>query len=250
MKGEAMSLYGLRNDLPQKHYPFVGNEAWVLQTNAEGKGAAPTCWKRKVKRTADIAGALIGLILLAPLFVLIALCIRLDSPGPVFHRRRVVAKQVWSKEAQTVDTFDAFKFRTMCPGADTLLRQSPTLWQAYQRNFKLENDPRITRVGRWLRRSSLDELPQLYNVLIGQMSLVGPRIICPDELNRYQEYIPLLLATLPGMTGLWQVSGRQTLGYDERVRLDMVYIRQYSLSLDFAILLRTVRCVLRGTGAC
>jgi len=168
--------------------------------------------------------------------------IKLDSPGPVIHRRRVLG--VGGRQ------FDAFKFRTMHMDGDRILGRNPELLVELQSEEKLKDDPRITRLGRWLRRYSIDELPQLFNVLLGQMSLVGPRMISPQEALRYGHHKSNLFTVKPGITGLWQVSGRSDLSYDERVRLDMHYIRNYSIWLDFHILfVKTASAVIRGRGA-
>jgi lipopolysaccharide/colanic/teichoic acid biosynthesis glycosyltransferase len=137
----------------------------------------------------------------------------------------------------------------MVEEADRQLREDPGLWQAFQREYKLEDDPRITRVGRWLRRLRLDELPQCLNVLNGEMSLVGPRSFAPYEAERYRSSLGQRLSVRPGMTGLWQVNGRHELSYKERVRLDLEYIERWSLWLDLRILLRTVPAVLSQRGA-
>jgi exopolysaccharide biosynthesis polyprenyl glycosylphosphotransferase len=194
-----------------------------------------------LKTALDYVGATLGIILLAPFFLLIALLIRLDSPGPAVHRRRVVG--LHGKE------FDAYKFRTMIVDADAYLERHPALKVEWERTGKLQDDPRITRVGRYLRRYSLDELPQLFNVLKGEMSLVGPRIITPAELDHFGRWRHNLLTVKPGMTGLWQVSGRADLSYEERVRLDMHYIRNYTIWLDLRLLLNTMWVVLTRKGA-
>ncbi|MER3400928.1 MAG: sugar transferase [Thermoflexus sp.] len=197
--------------------------------------------ERALKRTMDLVLAAAALIALAPVLLAIAVAVKLDSPGPVFYRRRVVGLGG--------RLFDAFKFRTMVVNAEALLQQDPRLREAFEQNFKLREDPRVTRVGRFLRRWSLDELPQLFNVLRGEMSLVGPRMLTPEEISRYGRWALNLLAVQPGITGLWQVSGRADLPYSERVRLDLFYIRNYSLWLDLAILLQTIPAVLRQRGA-
>jgi lipopolysaccharide/colanic/teichoic acid biosynthesis glycosyltransferase len=167
--------------------------------------------------------------------------VKLDSPGPVLHRRRVLGVGGRS--------FNAYKFRTMVVNASEVLEQSPTLRAAFEEGYKLKVDPRVTRVGRILRRTSLDELPQLINVLRGEMSLVGPRMIAPDEAVRYGQWQRNLLTVKPGITGPWQVAGRGDLSYEQRVALSMHYIRNYTFWLDLAILVRTVRIVLKGQGA-
>ncbi len=193
-----------------------------------------------VKHLLDVTLSLFGIIALAPLFLMIAICIKLDDGDNILHFREIIGRHG--------RRFYALKFRTMRADADEYLAKHPELMRKFQQNMKLEKDPRITRVGRFLRRTSLDELPQLYNVLIGQMSLVGPRIIHPSELPRYGEYAQKRLAVLPGITGLWQISGRQHISYDERILLDMQYIDHRSHSLDIAILLKTLKVFIVHTG--
>lgn len=183
-----------------------------------------------------------ALVVLSPLLLAIAILIKLDSPGPVLHRRRVLGV--------SGRTFDAFKFRTMCVNGDELLGNRPDLLEELRQEHKLREDPRITKIGKWLRKYSLDELPQLFNVLRGQMGLVGPRMISPEEARKYGRKRLNLLTVKPGLTGLWQVSGRSDLSYDDRVRLDMYYIRNYSVWLDLQILfIQTIPAVIRGNGA-
>jgi lipopolysaccharide/colanic/teichoic acid biosynthesis glycosyltransferase len=177
----------------------------------------------------------------APLLALISLAIRLDSPGPVlFHQTRVGAGG---------RPFVMHKFRSMRQGAEAELEQVRHLDETGGPIFKIHNDPRLTRVGRLLRRPSLDELPQLWNVLRGEMSLIGPRPPLPEEVAQYLEWHKKRLEVRPGMTGLWQVSGRSLLSFDEMVLLDLYYIENWSLWLDFKILLRTAPQVLWGNGA-
>src|SRR5947209_5274792 len=168
------------------------------------------------KRSVDIVLALFGLIILMPIFLIIAMCIKLEDGGDVLYFREIIG--------QHGRRFYALKFRSMILNADTYLSQHPELQREYQKNMKLLDDPRITRVGKILRRVSLDEFPQLFNVLIGQMSLVGPRIIHPSELPRFGEFAQKRLSVKPGITGLWQISARQHASYHERVLLDMQYI--------------------------
>lgn len=196
-----------------------------------------------IKSLIDYTLVIIGLIPLLPIFAIIALLIRLDSRGPVFYRRRVMG--LGGKP------FDAFKFRTMLvDGNEMLARDYPELLAELQANHKLKEDPRITRVGHWLRRYSLDELPQLFNVLLGQMSLVGPRMISPEETKMYGRQHNNLLTVKPGLTGLWQVSGRADLSYERRVTMDMHYICNYSIWMDLQILfVQTLPVVLKGHGA-
>jgi exopolysaccharide biosynthesis polyprenyl glycosylphosphotransferase len=181
------------------------------------------------------------LVVISPILLIIAIAIKLDSPGPVIHRRRVMG--VNNKQ------FDAFKFRTMHVNGEEILARHPELKLELERTHKLKNDPRITRVGNLLRKTSLDELPQLFNVLLYQMSLVGPRIIHPDEMAMYAKWGINLLTVRPGITGLWQVSGRSDISYRERVRLDMHYIRNWTIWMDLQLLWRTIPAVLKSRGA-
>jgi len=194
-----------------------------------------------VKFILDYLLAIISLILLSPFFVLIAFFIKRSSPGPVFHRRLVMGLN--GKQ------FYALKFRTMVINGDEVLDQHPALKIELQSNHKLKNDPRITSIGAFLRKYSLDELPQLFNVLKRDMSLVGPRMISPEEAPMYEQFVMNLLTVLPGITGLWQVSGRSDISYEERVRLDMYYVRNWSLWLDLQLLFQTIPAVLKAKGA-
>ncbi len=195
-----------------------------------------------LKSMLDYALILLAMPVLLPIFMVLYLMVKLDSPGPVFYRRRVMG--VGGNQ------FDAFKFRTMHVNGDEILAQHPELLAQLKREHKLKDDPRITRMGRFLRRTSLDELAQLVNVALGQMSLVGPRMISPSEAEMYGRMRNNLLTVKPGLTGLWQVSGRSNLSYEERVRLDMFYVRNYSIWLDIQILFfQTLPAVIKGRGA-
>jgi lipopolysaccharide/colanic/teichoic acid biosynthesis glycosyltransferase len=185
--------------------------------------------------------ALLILALASPLLLIIAAAIKLTSPGPVIYRRRVAGRH--GRE------FDAFKFRTMVTDAEKVLDSDASLKQKFMVNYKLQDDPRVTQLGRFLRKYSVDELPQLLNVIRGEMWLIGPRMVTPAELDRYGAHRSKLMTVKPGMTGLWQVSGRQTTSYEERVELDMRYIDQWSAWLDVSILLRTIGAVFRAEGA-
>jgi lipopolysaccharide/colanic/teichoic acid biosynthesis glycosyltransferase len=203
------------------------------------KCSAP-CVSHALKRCLDVVGAAALIVLLFPVFVITGLLVYFDDGRPILYRRRVVG---------TPGEFDAFKFRTMKRNADALLAADPALKAEYERNFKLMNDPRITKIGAFLRRSSLDELPQLFNVLRGQMSLVGPRMITAPELSKYGRHRALLLSAKPGLTGYWQVMGRQNVDYQERVRMDVHYLENWSLKMDLQILVRTPFKVIKKDGA-
>ncbi len=184
---------------------------------------------RMVKPWLDKVFALLLLILLAPALLIALLAVRLTSPGPLLHRRRIAGNP----------PFDAFKIRTMRVDADQVLENDPALRGQWLAKRKIAQDPRVTPVGRILRRWAVDEFPQLVNVLRGEMSLVGPRILTAEELDVYGDQVDLLLSVKPGITGLWQVSGRHRLPPPERVRLDLEYVRNCSLALDVSIVLRT-----------
>ena len=195
-------------------------------------------WKRAV----DVTAAALGLVFLAPLFAVIALVVMVDSPGAPFYR------QVRVGHGGRAFTF--WKFRSMRPGADAMLDQLQDQNEANGNIFKMRDDPRVTRVGRWLRKTSLDELPQLWNVLRGEMSLVGPRPPVVAEVLRYEPHQLQRLAAVPGMTGLWQVTARDRHDFDDMVRLDIEYAGRMSFWLDVEILFKTIPVVLKGKGAC
>lgn len=201
----------------------------------------PPPWQLAIKRLMDLGGSGVLLLLLSPLLIVIALSIKLSSPGPVLYR--------WNVVGQGGRPFHGYKFRTMVVNADalkeTLLHQNEMQGPV----FKIQDDPRITGVGRMLRKFSLDELPQLWSVFKGDMSLVGPRPPLQSEYAQFTEYQKQKLAMKPGITCLWQISGRNNIrDFDEWVRLDLEYIRTWSLWLDLKILLGTIPAVLRGTG--
>jgi len=205
-------------------------------------GGRDVRFQLKLKRTLDIGLSAILLTALSPLLALIALAVKATSPGPVLHRCAWVGKDAVP--------FDGYKFRTMVAGADALEADLQKLNEMKGPAFKLTNDPRITPLGRFLRKYSLDELPQLVSVLKGDMSLVGPRPPRTHEYARFTPFQAQKLAVTPGLTCLWQIQGRHRItDYDEWVRLDLDYIDRWSLGLDLGILARTLVVVLRGTGA-
>lgn len=198
-------------------------------------------YRRGGKRVLDVMGALVGLVIALPLLAAAALAIRLESRGPVFHRAVRVGRNGRK--------FTFLKLRSMQVGAEELrgllIHQNVVQGPA----FKLHDDPRVTRVGRLLRKTSLDELPQLLHVLQGRMSLVGPRPPFPEEVERYEPWMLKRLAVRPGLTCLWQVSGRSDLSFEEWMRLDLEYVDRLSFGLDLRILLLTVPAVVSGRGA-
>ena len=200
---------------------------------------------RILKRICDIVfGVLLALPGL-PIALLIAIAIKIESTGPVFF--------VHERIGRGGRRFGLWKFRSMVTDADVklddYLNAHADLRTEWARTHKLKDDPRVTKVGRWLRRASLDELPQILSVLLGEMSMVGPRPIVAEEIEKYGDDFPLYLAVRPGLTGLWQVSGRTDTSYRQRISLDVAYIREWRLATDLKILLRTVRVVIFGHGA-
>jgi Undecaprenyl-phosphate galactose phosphotransferase WbaP len=200
---------------------------------------------RAVKRLVDIVGAGLALCLLAPAFAVVALLIRMDAPGAVFYRQE--------RMGQEGRIFTVLKFRTMYTNAEEkladILASDPDRRREYEQYHKLQDDPRVTRMGQFLRRYSLDEMPQLLNVLKGDMSLVGPRAYMPGELGQMNGLAQAVLQTPPGITGLWQVSGRNHVSFADRVNLDIHYIQNWSPWLDLYLLVRTLPVVFSGDGA-
>ena len=200
---------------------------------------------RIMKRIFDIVATVCGGILILPILAIIAVLIYLDSPGPiVFGHKRV---------GQGGKEFPCYKFRSMVPNAqealEVYLKENPAACEEWERDFKLKDDPRVTRIGKFLRKTSLDELPQLWNVLVGDMSLVGPRPIVRDEIVKYGDYINDFYLVPPGITGVWQVSGRSDTTYEERVLMDSWYVHNWSVWIDIVYLLKTVLVVYKAKGA-
>lgn len=200
---------------------------------------------RLFKRIFDITATVIGGILILPVALIVAILIYLDSPGPiVFGHKRV---------GQGGKEFPCYKFRSMVPNAqealEIYLKENPEAREEWERDFKLKDDPRVTKIGKFLRKTSLDELPQLWNVLIGDMSLVGPRPIVRAEVEKYGEYINDFYLVPPGITGVWQVSGRSDTTYEERVLMDSWYVHNWSIWIDIVYLVKTVFAVIKSKGA-
>ncbi|MCA1719393.1 MAG: exopolysaccharide biosynthesis polyprenyl glycosylphosphotransferase, partial [Actinobacteria bacterium] len=193
------------------------------------------------KRLLDVTGSLLGLILLSPLLLPVALAVKLTSPGPVLFRQ----KRIGADEK----VFICYMFRSMYEDAEARQEELEAMNEADGAVFKIKNDPRITPVGRFIRRWSIDELPQLINVLKGEMSLVGPRPLPVRDFERMSEMHKERLAAVPGMSGYWQISGRSNLSFEDMVRLDLYYIENWSLSFDVKIILKTLGAVLKREGA-
>lgn len=200
---------------------------------------------RWIKYSFDFICTLIGTVIISPLLLLIATWIYFDSPGPVIFKHIRIGKNG--------KAFGCYKFRTMCMDADKklaeLLANDTAARAEWERDFKLKDDPRVTKVGKFLRKTSLDELPQIFNVLKGEMSLVGPRPVVEEELEKYGEYLDDYLMVRPGITGMWQVNGRSDTTYEERVHMDSWYVRNWSIWIDIMLLWRTVKSVIKCEGA-
>lgn len=197
---------------------------------------------RGFKRIADIVLGCIGLIILLPVFLIIGICIKIDSKGPVIFAHKRIGKN--GKK------FNMYKFRSMYENAEEMIDNfSEEQKREWQENFKLENDPRITRVGNFLRKTSLDELPQIVNIIKGDLSIIGPRPIVDEELEKYGENKEKFLSITPGLTGYWQANGRSNTTYEERMQMELYYIDNQSLWLDIKIFFKTIVSVLKKEGA-
>lgn len=195
-----------------------------------------------IKRTLDVLAAVIGSIVVSPIVLILAILVKIDSKGSVFfaHKRM-------GKDGKIIKVY---KFRSMVINSEEILNNfTPEQKKEFEKNFKLENDPRITKMGNFLRKTSLDELPQLINILKGDMSVVGPRPIIQKEVAKYGEYAEKLFSVKPGLTGYWQANGRSDTTYEERVEMDMYYIDNRSLSLDIKIIFKTIISVIKKEGA-
>ncbi len=230
----------LKKDKCQKDYR--PKNKYRLPTPGPASGAQREAAGYQIaKRLLDMAGAAFLLALSFPLMLTIGVLIKATSPGPILFRQ--------VRLGRNGSKFWVLKFRTMARDAEQQLASHPDLLQTFEVSFKIVNDPRITPVGAFLRKTSLDELPQMLNVLEGSMSLIGPRPIVPGELKKYGAYGQKLLTVKPGLGGLWQVSGRSDTTYEERVALDMRYVDHHSLPLDLWLLLRTAASVLTCRGS-
>jgi lipopolysaccharide/colanic/teichoic acid biosynthesis glycosyltransferase len=218
------------------------NTAFKSLLHAEAEVHRSASLYEMSKRSLDIFGALNALVVLFPVLIIVALAIRMTSPrGPVLFRQRRLGRGG--------QEFWCYKFRTMVVNAEGLLQSTPMLHERFRENYKLKHDPRTTPVGAWLRKTSLDELPQLVNILNGTMSLIGPRPIVPPERSKYHEFADKLLSVKPGLGGYWQAYGRSDTTYEERVQMDMTYIDQRSLALDLKLLVLTVLAAWKRQGA-
>lgn len=194
------------------------------------------------KRIFDVVSSTLLLIILSPLFLILIVLVKLDSKGPVFFGHKRIGYKG--------ETISVYKFRSMVQNAEEVLKNfTPEQKAEFEKNFKLDDDPRVTKIGAFLRKTSLDELPQLINIIKGDMSVVGPRPIVQKEVVKYGKYAEKLFSVKPGLTGFWQANGRSDTTYDERVQMDMYYIDNRSIVLDIKILFKTVIAVIRKEGA-
>ena len=195
-----------------------------------------------VKRFLDVFLSLIGLILLSPIFFIIATIIKLDSKGPVFF--------VHSRIGEKGKPLGIYKFRTMVTNAEELIKKfTPEQKEEFEKNFKLENDPRVTKIGNFLRKTSLDELPQILNILKGELSIIGPRPIVQAELEKYGDDKEKFLSVKPGLTGYWAANGRSDTSYEERIQMELYYVDNMSFWLDIKIFFKTIFAVIKKEGA-
>ncbi len=203
-----------------------------------------------LKRVMDILGSIIGLIIFSPIMLVTALAVKLTSSGPILAETPM-------RVGSHGELFKMYKFRSMVMGAHDLLQKNPELLKQYKKNsYKIQNDPRITPVGRFIRKYSLDEFPQFLNILMGEMSLVGPRAYYPFELEEQQkkypksrDFVKIILSSKPGLTGVWQVSGRSNINFDKRVEMDAQYVQRRSIFYDVYLILKTLPAIILGRGA-
>jgi len=245
----SISTYGIAKDLPLATLPRSGgrprlSESTILPAHNGsfirlGFGDKTNFWR--FKRLLDILTASALLLALAPLMLVVALLVTLTSPGPILFRQKRLGRHN--------KMFYCLKFRSMVVNAEAILAEDAGLLAEFGESFKLKNDPRITPIGAFLRKSSLDELPQLFNILCGDMTLIGPRPIVPTELEMYGMQSGKLLSVTPGLSGQWQASGRSSTTYSERVAMDMDYIDRRSMLLDFKLIAKTAVAVFRRNGA-
>ena len=183
-----------------------------------------------------------GAIVVSPILGLLALAIKLDSPGPVLFKQKRVGKDK--------ELFEIYKFRTMVENAEDLIKQfTPEQMEEFKTNFKLENDPRITKIGKFLRKTSLDELPQLLNIIKGDLSIIGPRPVVTEELQKYGVNMEKFLSVTPGLTGYWAANGRSTTTYEQRMEMELYYVDNISFKLDLKIFFKTILSVIKKEGA-
>ena len=217
-------------------------ETTSLRTQRDVKTKISKKVKKKKKRVIDVILASVALILLSPLFAIIAIAIKIDSKGPVFFAHKRIGKNG--------KIIKLYKFRSMVINAEELIKSfTPEQMREYKENYKLTNDPRITKVGKFLRKTSLDELPQLINIINGDLSIIGPRPVVADELEKYGVNKDKFLSVTPGLTGYWAANGRSNTTYEQRMEMELYYIDNLSLKMDIKVFFKTILSVLKKEGA-
>ena len=218
------------------------NQVLVLPNKGERELLGKLTTYKYVKRVLDVVIASIALVILSPIFLIIAILIKAESKGPVFFAHKRIGKN--GKEIKIL------KFRTMVDNAEDLIKEfTPEQMEEFKKNFKLENDPRITKMGKFLRKTSLDELPQLINIIRGELSLIGPRPVIGMELEKYENNKRKFLSVTPGLTGYWAANGRSNISYEQRMIMELYYIDNISWKLDLKIFFKTILSVLKKEGA-
>ena len=214
----------------------------IMLIEKDKKFEQVSVYRKYIKRICDIVISFIGLIISLPLFLIIGIFIKLESKGPVFFKHERLGKNG--------EIIKIYKFRTMVKDAEELMQKfSLEQKEEFEKNFKLENDPRVTKIGKALRKTSMDELPQLLNILKGELSLIGPRPIVKEELEKYKNNKNKFLSIKPGLTGNWAANGRSCTSYEERINMELYYIDNLSFKLDVEILYRTIYSVIKRKGA-
>lgn len=217
-------------------------ETTSLRTQSDVKTKISKKVYIKIKRVIDVILASVALILLSPLFVIIAIAIKIDSKGPVFFAHKRIGKNG--------KIIKLYKFRSMVINAEELIKSfTPEQMREYKENYKLTNDPRITKVGKFLRKTSLDELPQLINIINGDLSIIGPRPVVADELEKYGVNKDKFLSVTPGLTGYWAANGRSNTTYEQRMKMELYYIDNLSLKMDIKVFFKTILSVVKKEGA-
>lgn len=217
-------------------------ETTSLRTQSDVKTKISKKVYIKIKRVIDVIFASIALILLSPVFAIIAIAIKIDSKGPVFFTHKRIGKNG--------NIIKLYKFRSMVINAEELIKSfTPEQMREYKENYKLTNDPRITKVGKFLRKTSLDELPQLINIINGDLSIIGPRPLVADELEKYGVNKDKFLSVTPGLTGYWAANGRSNTTYEQRMKMELYYIDNLSLKMDIKVFFKTILSVLKKEGA-
>ena len=217
-------------------------ETTSLRTQSDVKTKISKKVYIKIKRVIDVIFASIALILLSPVFAIIAIAIKIDSKGPVFFAHKRIGKNG--------NIIKLYKFRSMVINAEELIKSfTPEQMREYKENYKLTNDPRITKVGKFLRKTSLDELPQLINIINGDLSIIGPRPLVADELEKYGVNKDKFLSVTPGLTGYWAANGRSNTTYEQRMEMELYYIYNLSLKMDIKVFFKTILSVLKKEGA-